>query len=431
MTATTIYANREVYHKRIKSSRNHKVAACSGLPQESHSKASKSPKPVVCSCNEKQVASYCQNHNDVICSECKALSHRSCKTSPIEEKSKELDFGSIGSTINRMNELRDKVTALQKSRKKDLISREEIANMCRDEVRAFRAEINTELDIMETNTLAVIDKYKEQQQEVIGQHIETCATGVKRLECSGRSLAEAKDASMSTQVFIYNLQLSKVIENLNTVVADINKEALKPAATFYRHADLIKSSTSYLGEVKYKSIPKPRKAIAEMQIAFSKEVNVKLSSDENPMITGSVFLPTGELLLCDNTNNNIKLLDQTLSLNKHLQLLGNPWGISNYDDRDVIITRPDDKILEFIRFFPTLESGRCIQLDKFCYGVAVHCDHIYVSFSDGEVRELDQNGIKKRSIGQISYGTPYFIAISENNKIYVGCANVMLVNGRE
>ena len=375
----------------------------------------------MCSCNEKQVALYCQDHNDVVCSDCKALNHRRCTTSPIDEESKHFDIASTDSTVSCMNELRDKVTALRNRREKDLKSLKEMANMCRDEVRSFREEINSELDRMEESTLGDIDEYERKEKEVIEEHIKTCSTGVYRLESSGRTLEESKSASINTNIFIYNLQLSKVIDNLSTIVDHINKEASEPEITFVRRADWIKSSTFILGEVKCKSLPKQRKAIADMKIASSTAVSVTLSSDKNPMITGALFLPTDELFLCDNTNRKIKLLDRKLILKEHIQLDGSPWDVSNYDNKSVIITRPGDKMLQFIRVSPTLESGQSVKLDKSCYGVAFHRGHIYVSFKDGEVSELDQSGITKRSIGQ-THREPLYLTVSAHERMYIATA---------
>ena len=160
-----------------------------------------------------------------------------------------------------------------------------------------------------------------------------------------------------------------------------------------------------------------------------REVNVRMTLDrEDPFISGCAVMTNGYVVICDTNNKKIKLLDASLELNDSLYL-PTPWDVSVLDDSTVIVTLSYYNRLQMIQIFPRMKTGRVLEQDKKCWGVAVSGDNIYVSChnnpGDGEVRVLDKKGNIKRRLGVFTSGAflflgPSYITVSRpGDKIYV------------
>ena len=169
----------------------------------------------------------------------------------------------------------------------------------------------------------------------------------------------------------------------------------------------------------------------ELNVTSVSQKNVRMESDRYPPDTyGCVFMPDERVVLCDRSNNKIKLLDKSFTLQDSLDLPSKPWDIAVVNDTTVIITLPCKKQLQYIEVTPKLKIGRVLQLDKKCWGVNVVGSDIYVTCSDyprgdGEVRIVDKNGKVKNRHGvnqdkTFMFTLPYNIAVSAlSNKIYI------------
>ena len=88
----------------------------------------------------------------------------------------------------------------------------------------------------------------------------------------------------------------------------------------------------------------------------------------------------GELVLYDRSNDKIKLLDSSLSVKDRLDVPGRrPHDVAAMDQKNVVVTIPDSKHLQFIQVLPSLKEGRTISMNKDCWGVAVAADQIFIS----------------------------------------------------
>ena len=95
--------------------------------------------------------------------------------------------------------------------------------------------------------------------------------------------------------------------------------------------------------------------------------------------------------------------------------------MSAVDDKNVIITLPDTKQLQYIQVLPQLKTCRIVQLDTECYGIDVFGDEIYTTQCDdlgqGEVRVLDLNGNMKRKLqSSLNFDHPDYITVSTSGK---------------
>ena len=139
-----------------------------------------------------------------------------------------------------------------------------------------------------------------------------------------------------------------------------------------------------------------------MSVTARNQVNVKVPSDAGDAdITGSAFLPSGQLILCDCNNKKLKLLDENLQMKESIDVPGYPWDIAVVNQHQVIVTFPLENYLQFIQVTPSLALGHTVDLGMECHGVTVSRESIYISFSksgEGKIGIYDLTGKKKRII---------------------------------
>ena len=115
--------------------------------------------------------------------------------------------------------------------------------------------------------------------------------------------------------------------------------------------------------------------ILELNFKPKPDLNVKLPEDkEVPRISGCEFLSTGELLLYDHRNDQLKLLDYFLVVQSSLAL-DEPHDVPLLDGNTAGVTMPFKRKLQYVK--PALAADKTISFDTECWGVAATCDEIF------------------------------------------------------
>ena len=121
------------------------------------------------------------------------------------------------------------------------------------------------------------------------------------------------------------------------------------------------------------------KRFDEMSITASNQVNIKLQSDAKDVcISGSAFLSSGELILCDFNNQKLKLLDKNLKMKENIDLPGQPWDVAPVNQHKVIVTFPFKKFFQFIQVMLSLALGHKVDLGMEVRGATVAQRRIYI-----------------------------------------------------
>lgn len=118
--------------------------------------------------------------------------------------------------------------------------------------------------------------------------------------------------------------------------------------------------------------------ISGIKVKKSKPTLIKVEADKRiPTIVGAKFMPGGELVLCDEMNNRIKVLDNSLKVQLIVDLPETPKDFAVVDDKIIIVSF--SKVLTFIQVLPNPVLGRSILLDTTCLSVSVAGGHIFVA----------------------------------------------------
>ena len=468
-------------HEKLKLTRSHKLLSGELMPPKRSAGKRAVLDTVLCSCVKNEVAIYCKEHDSLVCVNCGSLHHRRCQTSDIGDISKDFDVDSTEETIDNWNELNEKITSLHERRETDLSNLCLEAKDCRDRAKQFREELSIKLESMEAKTLSEIDTLETQETKTITQQLDTCKAARNSLDTDRRNLILAKERNDRQSIFVYNIQLSQSVTSLTTITDEITKEVYQPhisfecnpAITFTGDQDLgtVKCHTSRipqqkgfdvitgdqdLGAVKCHTTRTPQqkgfdvitgdqdlgavkchstrtrqqKGFDEMSVTARNQVNVKVQSDTyDACITGSAFLPSGQLILCDWLNKKLKLLEENLQMKESIDVPGKPWNVAPVNQHQVIVTFPLQSYLQFIQVTPSLALGHTVDLGMECRGVTVSRESIYISLSEsgeGKIGMYDLTGKKKRIIdqyngkdGKVLIKSPWYIAVLNDEKLFV------------
>ena len=217
---------------------------------------------------------------------------------------------------------------------------------------------------------------------------------------------------------------------MTTITEEITKEVYQPHISFECNPAIAIAGDQDLGTVKCHTTRTPQqKGFDEMSVTARNQVNVEVPSDAGDVgITGSAFLPSGQLILCDYDSAKLKLLDENLQMKESIDVPEAPWDIAVVNQHQVIVTFPMQRYLQFIQVTPSLALGHTVDLGMECYGVTVSRESIYISFSEsgGEIGIYDLTGKKKRIIdpyngkdGKVLIEQPFYIAVSNDEKIFL------------
>ena len=429
-------------HGKLKLTRSHKLLSGELMPPKRSAGKMQVLNTVLCSCMKHEVSIYCKEHCSLVCVNCRTLHHRRCKTSDIDEEILSFDVDDTKTTIDNFYALNKNISTLQEGRENDLSTLSLGAESCRDKVKQFREELSGMLDSMEAKSLSDISILETQEQEPIVQQVNICKSAMNRLDDDNRNLQLAIERADTRSIFMYNIQLSQAVTSLTTITEEITTEVYQPHISFECNPAISFSGNQDLGTVKCHTSRTPKmKGFDEMCITAGNKINIKVQSDaKDARITGSAFLPPGELILCDFNNQKLKLLDQNLKMKENIDLPGQPWDVAPVNQHKVIVTFPFKKFLQFIQVTPSLALGHKVDLGMECRGVAVSRESIYISFIDSGECKIGiyyLTGKQKLMIGPHSYNDgkllfkqPYYIYVLNDEKIFVSDVDSFSIDDR-
>ena len=418
-------------HGKVKLTRPHKLLSGDLMPPKRSAGKMQVLDTVLCSCMKHEVSIYCKEHCSLVCVNCRTFHHRRCKTSDIDEEILSFDVDDTKTTIDNYNALNKNISTLQESRENDLSTLSLGAENCRDRVKQFREELIAKLDSMEAKSFSDISILETQEQEPIVQQVNICKSAMNRLDDDNRNLQLAIERADTRSIFMRNIQLSQAVTSLTAITEEITKEVYQPHIFFECHPAISFAGNQDLGTVKCHTSRTPQlKGFDEMSITAGNKINVKVQSDgEDAWISGSTFLSSGELILCDRNNEKLKLLDKNLQMKESIDVPGTPWDVAPVDQHQVIVTFPDEQYLQFIQVTPSLALGDKVDLGMICCGVAVSRESIYISFLDSgqcKIGIYDLTGKQKLMIGPHSYNDgkllfkePCYIDVWNDEKIVI------------
>ena len=409
------------HHCKLPITKNHAMIPANHVPYTTGPRLT-----INCGWDEnEEVEFYCEGHADVICKQCQIIKHNECKTTPIQQRGSEYTSIMLDSFLSKTKLLKDKYDQLKHSCTEEKKNLQKSKDVCKKEIQSFRKELDEYIDTLEQKMLKELDQFETKEKLCIDEKITTLSTTLQILDADYDLLNDAKNDARKHVMFAADAHISKHFYECERRLVALENEALNLSISFERnkYLDVLHTEANSLGSlIITENILKT--VLLGRQAKSRREVNARLAGDKtDPEITGCAVMPNRFVVICDHSNDKIKLLDSYLAIRDSLNLPC-PWNVSVVDSANVIVTLVSKKQLRYLQIFPSLKAGRVLQLDKMCCGVAVSGENIYVTchdgLGDGEVRVLDKQGNIKRRLGVTKSSGPHYITVGTNiDKIFV------------
>ena len=408
----------EAQHKRFKGTRDHAVSVCAEIKSQDDDTDA-----VTCSCKRKDVEIYCENHNEIVCSDCKTINHRLCKTKSIDIVISEQEADFDVKTLDITDQVKSELKKLATDRKQSLDQLNADTDQVQEEIVSFGNKLKNRIDVIQENTLKDLKTVSSRHSDVVEHHLTACETALTALSFDYNEHMKANETENKRKKFLTHLKLTQTLGNINVLKEEIKKEIYEPSLLFDSNEEL--SSVlgfDSLGTVKHDLFSRPRSFNADMTVQASRKVTVKLSSDQSDAwISGSLFLPSGELILCDKNNTCLKRFDAEFISPTCYQLPKWPRDCCLTKKDEILVTFPELKQIQHLNTSPNITLKNTINFDAQCECVDSLNDDIFVTCSDfqkmKEIRIIDTDGNTKRKLTlqedtSGDFLRPYYITIS-------------------
>lgn len=300
---------------------------------------------------------------------------------------------------------------------------------------SFKNSVNTEINMVLSN----LETYDTRESSKIQQQIDTAKSAMANMVAEQRFFDASQTAGDKRLKFVSHVRLSNKLNETCAVFDDLIKELHKPRILFHNEkaAEIVKHISNSL--LTQEMLIQNPKIVAKMNIKSSKQLAINMSSDKKiPWITGSTFMPSGELVLCDYENCCVKVFDVNFNAKDSISFPQPVWNVCVLNATEVTVTVPEEKLVQFLKILPKLEKRRCLPLESQCWGIAVHQGEIYVTcksniYGQGEIRVLDTDGRQKREINvqknrrSISIPYVYNITVSKQGSLFISDLNQFAV----
>ena len=365
------------HHGKLRPTRNHGILSRSQVPAVAFIRDQPAI-AVFCRCNKNQeVQFFCGAHQDIVCESCKDTIHYKCKVSLAQDECTSYNTSSIDTVVTNIETLKEEYVQLKERRIEDSKLLERSKEDCKVAIKAFRKDLENFLDNLEKSMLKLLDSHKIEEQKRIDQHISTITATLKMLDADQNVLQDVIRHNRKRLMFAADVQVSKSLRDFAARLSDIGKDVIDTSINFARNTKLLnlQAEIDSFGSLKTKEIMLDKKIKSQTQIS------VKTSGDWwKPCITGTVVMESGDIIMCDFENKELKLVKTSdHAVKDSLTLNANPLDICALDPKRAIVTLPHLKQLQYIEVFPRLAPGNVIQLNKKCWGVYSIGNKIYTS----------------------------------------------------
>ena len=405
----------EMSHRRLKATKSHKVFHGDEMSQNTSSHNQIMLPFMYCTCDKTRLIEFiCDEHLIAACSECKGVYHRKCKTTSVQEKGKSFSKSNITTTYDSMKAIVAKVDQLQEQQKESNETFAEMKNACKEQIEERRQKLHKFVDKISDASLTDLHTCALTHSSDNDDIITTTASTKTRLQDETKLLESAIATADVCQMMVADMIAKQKCEAFQSIIMDIEKDFVSIKVSF--DDDNVFSAlidkTTKLGSIRISTVNGGiMKAFASMAIAEDKAAS--FSPKGAKRITGSAFMPNGDLLICDMDLNTLTLFDQKYNEVSTWQSTEWPWNVAPVTGTTALVSLPGAKKLQFIDTRPSMKAHKCITFDKMCFGIAVAGDEIFVSFSNnpgkGEIRILDIAGNVKRKLGISEDGEPMLI----------------------
>lgn len=433
----------EQFHRKFQATRSHKIVHGVLMP--------KPVKKTMTTCEyhgNNVVEFFCKDHADVICRDCKEVTHGFCRNVVSLQffQSTDIDKGQIEKLTLGIRALIDDFRNVLALRRQDKIDIDNQKEKCIEQIRDIRSSLNTILDTIEQKLQEQVNDIHREESKTMTEHTDVCEKSITELEQSLENVSTVKKTENNLATFSTFKKAQKKLKDYANVIKDVKREAqtvnidIEPDEAMVTIMEKLNS----FGIVKCSAISKTfylkLKDLKNenMRVVETTVHSVRMSGDDEGHdceITGSTFLQDGSLIVCDKHNQTCKHLDRHFACKQDIKLDGAPWDVAEVNANWVITTLPFEKKLLFLHtdVEEGFRKGRSIKTNQMCWGIAVSSEEIFVTCHEnpghGKIYVFDKRGHNNRVIDAEAEGASYLFELPSYLAISAAADKIFVADG--
>ncbi|XP_053390786.1 uncharacterized protein LOC128553636 [Mercenaria mercenaria] len=354
---------------------------------------------------------YCGNHDEVGCTTCMALSHRTCadvQSIPdiVDSKFPTTDVDKIHQKLQDLKMMMEKTMNIRQRLIEDLKKSKTEAVMA---IKDFRKEMETILEQLEKESIKELEmKFIEDESKLLEEKkkAETELDGLKEavndlkksegnkaqqfvsMKMSMKSIAKTEDVSSSLQ--------TNIDANISFSFDPAILEFLQQLKTFgsVRHVSTTDLSC-------------PRTTV--YSVKRNENLNIRSQNDENTCrVYGSCITEDGSLLLADYYNNKIKRADIVKMLvTDYCCFPARPHGVCCTSKSEAAVCL-NNSTIQFVSLGKQMATTRQMKLNHICFGIAYKDAKLYITDNGQSLYIYDIAGNILQTVTQDNAGQNLF-----------------------
>ena len=178
-----------------------------------------------CNCSHKRkVNAYCVDHDELLCEPCKVIQHSKCQTPSLRKKISEFTTSKLDATIKRAINLKDKFGSINHEGKSHICELDNIKEICRQDIKAFRQDLNAFLDNLEEKILKDLDDCEKDQCQFIEERVSTLSDKLQALDADHNTLVTTKAEGKRETMFAVDFTISKHLQDYEIFCDEVAAE---------------------------------------------------------------------------------------------------------------------------------------------------------------------------------------------------------------
>ncbi|XP_052778657.1 transcription intermediary factor 1-alpha-like [Mya arenaria] len=333
----------------------------------------------------------CCDHDQLCCSVCVAVEHRQCpKIYPIPDGKgiqRSIEFQQVP---KKMAELQKQLEKMKEARMKNTMSLKKTRAAISDEIKTIGKKINEILDKIEKTVFKDLDGMIAKLENNIMRDIETCDTMTIKLQNMIAAFQTKAKSSESKSYIAYRKSHNMILQADEHVRGISTIECYNVTFQANNLIEELLSSMKTFGAIEEQTVmTKQRKDPNSdpnhvISVSEYKKYNVKMSDDEYQCeIFGICEMPTGDFVLADGKNCELKLLDKDYRELDHYDVPEIPWDVCHIEGNEVAVCVCNNAYRKGLYFINAAKGDfvttRKLSFDHDCIAAAHHGGQLYIS----------------------------------------------------
>ncbi|XP_053390772.1 uncharacterized protein LOC128553624 [Mercenaria mercenaria] len=396
-----------------------------------------------CSIHETKIVDmYCGNHDEVGCTTCMALNHRSCydvQSIPdiIDSKFETTNVDKIHQKLQDMKIMMEKIMKTRQSLIEDLKKSKKEAVMA---IKDFRKEMETIFEQLEKESIKELEmKFIEEESKQLEEKkkAETELDGLKQAMNDLK-----KTEGNKAQQFVSMKMSLKRIANTEDVSRSLQTHVdAEISFSFDPAIPVFLQQLKTFGSVRHDSataLRSPRTTVYSVKGIENLNIRVQNDNTKTCNVYGSCLTEDGTLLLADDFHKKIKRADMVkMSVTDYCCVPAGPYGVCCTSKIEAAVCL-NNKTIQFVSLGNQMTITRQMKMNHHCFDITYKDDKLYITDDADSLYIHDMAGnvlqtVTGNNIRKNMFANSRFIAFSDvDEKMFVASwhKGLVIIDGK-